>query len=113
MLEAQPEADAVAYYTERQPLLSPDPLTVGAQKDDSLGEAVLPRERIGLRVFAAMLSFFVMGIHTAAVGVLIPYASTPFLSDDVSASTGVLHCRITAHRVYMVVSNRETAGQHS
>lgn len=64
MLEPHPEAQIEA---ERQPLLAPD----DSNPKDGANQ-VTPPEKILLRVFAASLSFLVMGIHTAAVGVLIP-----------------------------------------
>lgn len=77
MLEPHPEAD-VAARAERQPLLS-DPPFDDPPKSILLDEANSPREKVLLRVSAAMLSFFVMGTHTAAIAVLIDYVE-PFYS---------------------------------
>jgi MFS family permease len=60
-----------------------------------------------LYIFSTL--FFLLNIVSTALS----YASTPFLSDQVSASTGVLHCQVTVYRVFQVENNRETAGQHS
>lgn len=74
MLEPHPEADATAANAERQPLLPPETSDDGTPKDDSLGGGTFSRsEKVTFRVSAAMLSFFVLGVHTAAIGVLIPY----------------------------------------
>jgi fucose permease len=72
MLDPRPEAQAIAADPEgeRQPLLSPQD---GIPKDNSAEHDSPPaEEKILLRVSAAMLSFLVLGIHTAALGVLIP-----------------------------------------
>ena len=61
-------------HTERQPLLSAAASVDSTLNDDYLQAAILPvPEKIALRVSAAMFSFFIMGVHTAAIAVLIPY----------------------------------------
>ena len=68
------EASDAPGRTERQPLLQPAATPDSSLDDDHLQEALLPvSEKIALRVSAAMFSFFIMGVHTAAIGVLIPY----------------------------------------
>jgi fucose permease len=85
MLEPHPEA-VVAAHAERQPLLSSEPLSNGTPKDASSEDILPPRESITLRVLAAMVSFFVMGIHTAAIAVLIPYMEMYYSISDTVVS---------------------------
>lgn len=90
MLEPHPEIESRA-DAERQPLLAPESSNTGLRKDaptreQDVSSVAAPSQKIAFRIFATMLSFFIMGIHTAAIGVLIPYMEPYYHVNDTMIS---------------------------
>ncbi len=68
-----PTTQADPAETEQQPLLAPDASHHDRPKVDPASANSAPPEKIRYRVIASALSFFILGICTAAIGVLVPY----------------------------------------
>ena len=81
MLDRRPDIHAAA-ATEQQPLLAPDASHNDVPKDISPSIVLDLPESITLRVWAAMFSFFIMGVQTAGFGALIPYMEPYYAISD-------------------------------